>query len=106
MTATTDAPASLAALLREGSAQEHRDAEESTFVRDLLAGEVDAAGYLRFLSRLAVVYDAMESTAAELADDPIAAAVIDPALSGAPRSIRTSPTGRSGPEWNTPASTR
>ncbi|QLQ11119.1 MAG: biliverdin-producing heme oxygenase [Nocardioidaceae bacterium] len=80
MTATTDAPASLAALLREGSAQEHRDAEESTFVRDLLAGEVDAAGYLRFLSRLAVVYDAMESTAAELADDPIAAAVIDPAL--------------------------
>ena len=35
----------LSTLLREGSAAEHREAEPSSFMSELLAGRVNAAGY-------------------------------------------------------------
>jgi len=81
MTATAAAPTSpLSTLLREGSQTEHHDAEGSSFMSELLAGHVDGRGYAHYLTLMRRVYDALESTAAELSDDPIAAAVIDPAL--------------------------
>lgn len=83
MTAVTpDARAELglAALLREGSQEEHRSAEGQSFVTELLAGRVSATGYLAFLTRLVAVYDALESVGAALADDPYAHALVDPAL--------------------------
>ena len=71
---------SLSALLRTGSQAEHTAAEGSTFMSELLAGRIDGAGYAHFLGLLRRVYEALEGTAADLVDDPIASAVIDPAI--------------------------
>ncbi len=71
----------LSALLREGSTAEHRDAEGSSFMTELLAGRVSREGYAVYLSCLRRVYAALEEgAAASLATDPIASAVIDPRL--------------------------
>ncbi len=79
LTAETQAT-SLSALLRSGSQAEHTAAEGSTFMSELLAGRIDAAGYAHFLGLLRRVYEALETTAADLAGDPLASAVIDPAI--------------------------
>ncbi len=71
---------SLSALLRSGSQAEHTAAEGSTFMAELLAGRIAGAGYAHFLGLLRRVYEALETTAAELADDPLASAVIDPSI--------------------------
>lgn len=81
MTVTDVTPdQSLSALLRNGSQAEHREAESSSFMSELLAGRVNEQGYAHYLGQLRRVYEALESTAGLLRGDPIAAAVIDPAL--------------------------
>ena len=70
----------LSALLREGSTAEHREAEGSSFMTELLAGRVSREGYAVYLSCLRRVYAALEGAAATLVTDPIASAVIDPRL--------------------------
>lgn len=70
----------LSTAMREGSQLEHQAAEGSTFMTELLAGRVDAAGYASYLLRLRQVYDALESTARAHLDDPAVAAVHDPVL--------------------------
>lgn len=70
----------LSTLLREGSAAEHRDAEGSSFMTELLAGRVSREGYAVYLSCLRRVYAALEGAAASLVADPVAGAVIDPRL--------------------------
>ena len=77
---TLPQPLPLSGLLRDGSRAEHEDAESSTFMSALLSGKVNAAGYACYLSMLREVYAALESVARDLADDPIASAVIDPDL--------------------------
>ena len=81
MTVTAESPAPpLSALLRTGSQAEHTAAEGSSFMSELLAGRINEAGYAHFLGLLRRVYEALEGTAAELASDPVASAVIDPAI--------------------------
>lgn len=81
MTTTAVAPSSpLSTLLREGSQTEHHEAEGSSFMSELLAGHVDGRGYAHYLTLMRRVYDALESVASELRDDPLAGVVIDPAL--------------------------
>lgn len=70
----------LSSLLREGSHAEHREAEGSSFMTELLAGRVSREGYAVYLSCLRRVYAALEGAAAGLVSDPIAGAVIDPSL--------------------------
>lgn len=82
-TISTETP-SLSTLLRTGSQAEHTDAEGSSFMSELLAGRVNAAGYSRYLAMLERVYLALETTATKLSGDPIAAAVIDPDLERLP----------------------
>lgn len=77
-TAAVSVPLSVA--MREGSMAEHKDAEGSPFVEGLLAGRVNAAGYVQFLGRLRMIYAAMESVGRALACDPIVAAVYDEKL--------------------------
>lgn len=79
-TAAARATTPLSTLLREGSAAEHRDAESSSFMSELLAGRVNASGYAAYLTRLRHVYAALEGAARRLANDPIAGEVIDPRL--------------------------
>ncbi|MFS0886441.1 heme oxygenase (biliverdin-producing) [Aeromicrobium sp. 179-A 4D2 NHS] len=70
----------LSVLMRDGSQAEHKDAESSSFMSELLEGRVNEAGYTEYLAMLRPVYAALESVAARLADDPIAGTIIDPAI--------------------------
>lgn len=70
----------LSAAMRDGSRQQHEDAEGSAFMTALLEGRVDEAGYAGYLARLRLVYAAMESAGRAQLDDAAVAAVVDPAL--------------------------
>ena len=70
----------LSTLLRSGSQQEHREAESSSFMSELVAGRVNAAGYARYLGSLRRVYAALEQVGEELRHDEVAGPVVDPAL--------------------------
>lgn len=70
----------LSALMRDGSRAEHEAAEGSSFMSELLGGRIAEHGYADYLARLRRVYVAMEEAGRELADDPIAGAVVDPVL--------------------------
>ncbi|WGL51698.1 biliverdin-producing heme oxygenase [Nocardioides sp. BP30] len=78
--AQIDPSAVLSAAMRDGSRAEHEAAEGSSFMAELLAGRVNATGYAEYLRRLRPVYAAMESLARDQREDPIVAAVHDPAL--------------------------
>ena len=82
--APTDLDRPLSAAMREGSQAEHRDAEGSAFMTELLAGRIGPAGYAAYLLRLRQVYDTMETTARQLQHHPAVAAVLDPALERVP----------------------
>ncbi|MGQ2910501.1 biliverdin-producing heme oxygenase [Aeromicrobium sp.] len=84
MTVAEPDTSSLSRLLREGSQAEHQAAEGSSFMTELLAGRVNARGYADYLARLRRVYDALESLGRALAGDPVADAVLDPALERTP----------------------
>src|SRR6202012_4536200 len=66
--------------MKEGSAAEHEGAEESPFVTELLAGRVNGQGYADYLRRLRMIYGALEKAVRARRDDPLVAAVYDPAL--------------------------
>ncbi|MEV7430627.1 biliverdin-producing heme oxygenase [Nocardioides sp. NPDC092400] len=70
----------LSVAMREGSRAEHEDAEGSTFMSELLDGRISEEGYAAYLRRLRGVYAAMETVVRERSDDPLVAAVHDPAL--------------------------
>jgi heme oxygenase (biliverdin-producing, ferredoxin) len=70
----------LSIAMKEGSTAEHDAAEQSPFVAELLAGRVSEQGYAEYLRRLRVVYSALEDTVRARRDDPLVAAVYDPAL--------------------------
>ena len=70
----------LSVLFRDGSKAEHEETESASFITELLAGRVSEQGYADYLARLQRVYVALEATGRALANDPIAVAVIDPAL--------------------------
>ena len=78
----TDArqPARLSEALRDGSAAEHRAAEASPFVGDLLAGRATRQQYAGYLLRLRVVYAALEAAVRTHRDHPAVAAVHDDGL--------------------------
>lgn len=77
---TADATRSLSVAMKEGSAAEHDAAEQSTFVAELLAGQINEVGYAEYLLRLRVIYQALESAVRAHCDDPLVAAIYDPAL--------------------------
>lgn len=74
----------LSVAMKEGSMTEHAAAEHSPFVSELLAGQVNERGYADYLLRLRAVYGALESVIRIHSDDPLVAAVFDPALERLP----------------------
>ncbi len=66
--------------MRDGSRAEHEDAENSDFTTELLAGRISKAGYTPYLLRLRELYAVMETEIRSRLDDPMVAAVHDPAL--------------------------
>lgn len=76
--ADVDLPLSTA--MRQGSMAQHSDAENATFTSELMAGHINEAGYADYLRALRVVYAALEEVGREMAGDPVAAQLHDPAL--------------------------
>jgi heme oxygenase len=66
--------------MKEGSTAEHEAAEHSPYVSELLSGRVNSQGYADYLLRLRMVYEALEEAVRGRHDDPLVAAVYDPAL--------------------------
>lgn len=70
--------------MRAASQQEHDAAERSLFMRELVNGNLGKRGYAAYLLRLRTVYAALEEAVREHRDDPLIAAVYDPALERLP----------------------
>lgn len=76
--------APLSVAMREGSQAAHTAAENSAFMAELTGARINALGVRDYLLRLREVYAHLEATGRALADDPAAAAVVDPALERLP----------------------
>ncbi|MFE9926344.1 heme oxygenase (biliverdin-producing) [Streptomyces sp. NPDC005774] len=71
---------SFSTLIRTASHEQHVEAETSTFMSDLLGGHLGMDAYARYTEQLWFVYEALESSAARLASDPVAGPFILPEL--------------------------
>ncbi len=78
--ATSPEALPLSAAFKQGSAELHDEAENSTFIEQLMGGKVSLAGYVNYLKSLRVVYAALEEASRQHAADPIVAELHDPAL--------------------------
>jgi heme oxygenase (biliverdin-producing, ferredoxin) len=74
--ASTSAPAPAAppfsTVIRDASHAQHTEAENSSFVGDLLGGALGLDSYVRYTEQLWWLYHALEAPASALADDPVA----------------------------------
>ncbi|MEV6111687.1 biliverdin-producing heme oxygenase [Streptomyces sp. NPDC052109] len=71
---------SFSTLIRTASHEQHRAAETSSFMTDLLGGRLGVAAYARYTEQLWFVYEALESGAGRLASDPVAGPFVRPEL--------------------------
>lgn len=58
--------------IRTATAQQHEEAENSSFISDMLGGELGIDSYHRYTAQLWFIYHALEDRWEALADDPIA----------------------------------
>lgn len=93
----------LSLLLRSGTGARHRLAEETPFVRSLLAGRVGRARYARFVESLYFVYAAMEGALDRHREHPALAPLDLPGLRRLP-SLEHDLRWWSGPDWHVAAS--
>lgn len=86
MSTTVDdlAEAPFSATLRARTTRDHRDAETSPLMRDLLRGTIDRAGLGAFAAQHLVVYRALEEVAEARRDDPVVAPFLLPGLARVP----------------------
>jgi heme oxygenase len=73
-------PAPLSQELKSHTAAAHAEAEDSTFVAELMAGSLNAAALASLLAQSLVIYRAMEAALAGHAGDPQLGGFIDPKL--------------------------
>lgn len=59
-------------LIRDATKAQHTQAENSSFMSDMLDGRLGKAAFVRYTEQLWFVYRALEEAAARLADDPVA----------------------------------
>lgn len=78
--ASPDGAAPFSAVIRTASHDRHTDAENSTFIGDLLGGRLAVAAYARYTEQLWFVYRALEDAAGMLAGDPVAGPFLRPEL--------------------------
>jgi heme oxygenase len=67
-------------LLREATQAQHRQAEDSGFMRALAAGTLDVPAYAALAGQLWFVYDALETAGEALRGDDVVGAFVDPRL--------------------------
>jgi heme oxygenase len=71
---------SFSTLIRTASQQQHTEAENSSFMSDMLGGRLGIEAYTRYTEQLWFVYRALEGPAGTLRDDPVAGPFIRPEL--------------------------
>ena len=69
-----------AALLRTATAKQHQEAEQSSFMGDLLGGSLGVEAYAELAGQLWFVYRELERAGLTLADHPVVGPFIDPVL--------------------------
>ncbi|MDT0322768.1 biliverdin-producing heme oxygenase [Streptomyces millisiae] len=67
-------------LIREASQRQHTEAENSSFMSDMLGGRLGVAAYRAYTEQLWFVYRALEGAADRLAGDPVAGPFLRPEL--------------------------
>lgn len=65
-------PTPFSTLIRTASQEQHTEAENSSFMSDLLGGKLGVDAYTRYTEQLWFVYRALEEPAGRLVDDPVA----------------------------------
>ncbi|MEV5650674.1 biliverdin-producing heme oxygenase [Nocardia sp. NPDC052254] len=68
------------AQIRSATAEQHAEAENSTFMSDMLGGALDVRAFYRYTSQLWHIYHALEQQWETLATDPVAGPFIRPEL--------------------------
>ncbi|MCX5313456.1 heme oxygenase (biliverdin-producing) [Streptomyces sp. NBC_00154] len=76
----TAATTPFSTLIRTASHEQHTEAETSTFMSDLLGGQLGVVAYTRYTEQLWFVYRALEEGAEALRTDPVAGPFIQPEL--------------------------
>ncbi|MEU6405988.1 biliverdin-producing heme oxygenase [Streptomyces sp. NPDC046985] len=89
---------SFSTLLRTASHAQHSEAENATFMSDLLGGRLAVEAYARYTEQLWFVYEALETGAEDLAADPVAGPFVRPELFRLPALARDLAYLR-GPAW-------
>ncbi|MFG2889388.1 heme oxygenase (biliverdin-producing) [Streptomyces sp. NPDC048248] len=67
-------------VIRTASHAQHTEAENSSFMSDLLGGKLGVSAYRRYTEQLWFVYRALEDASDALTDDPVAGPFIRPEL--------------------------
>jgi heme oxygenase len=91
---------SLSTVIRAASHEQHTEANTSAFMSDLLGGRLGVDAYARYTEQLWFVYEALETGAQRLAEDPVAGPFIRPELFRLPELERDLAHLR-GPGWRT-----
>lgn len=81
---TTALTAPLSQALRTSTAAAHEQAEHSTFMDELLKGNLGVEEFIVLQEQSWLFYSALEEAARAVAQDPIAADIVDPALERVP----------------------
>lgn len=67
-------------LIRSASQEQHTEAENSSFMSDMLGGRLDVRAYRRYTEQLWFVYEALEAHWQTLAADPVVGPFVRPEL--------------------------
>ena len=77
---TPQPPQPFSTVIRAASHDQHTEAENSSFMADLLGGRLGVEAYARYTEQLWFVYRALENGARSLVADPVASPFIRPKL--------------------------
>lgn len=66
--------------IRDATARQHEEAENSSFITDMLDGSLGLESFLRYTGQLWFIYRALEDRSDQLAADPVAGPFIRPEL--------------------------
>ncbi|MET8654304.1 heme oxygenase (biliverdin-producing) [Nocardia aurea] len=80
----SDETVTFSAALRSATARQHAEAENSSFIGEMLGGTLGIASYHRYTAQLWFIYRALESHWEVLAEDPVAGPFIRPELARTP----------------------
>ncbi|MER6311257.1 biliverdin-producing heme oxygenase [Streptomyces sp. NPDC001739] len=87
-------------VIRTASHAQHTEAENSSFMSDLLGGRLGVTAYRRYTEQLWFVYRALEDATGALAGDPVAGPFLRPELARTPE-LERDLAHLGGPDWRT-----